>query len=174
MNGSAKVNWKQKKGDVLTGIAHLYQRSDYIYEYACDRVCVCVQRFMQLSICISFSMINSISFNCIDKLLVFFLSKQARAFDLRGNTDLKRSHYVRSTFAINCWNLIIEFVTKQQKDKNIFRPKTADDLREFLNKWDIGKKTQQKRNPHMHMYICMYMHISLHKFICAYLRVCVY
>lgn len=25
----------------------------------------------------------------------------------------------------------------------------------------------------MHMYICMYMHISLHKFICAYLRVCV-
>lgn len=104
-------------------------------------------------------MINSISFNCIDKLLVFFLSKQARAFDLRGNTDLKRSHYVRNTFAINCWNLIIEFVTKQQKDKNIFRPKTADDLREFLNKWDIGKKTTEKKPTHAYVHMYVYAHL---------------
>lgn len=71
----SKSKLKAKKGDVLTGIAHLYQRSDYIYEYACDRMCVCVcaafYAIIDLAICISFSMINSISFNCIDKLLVF-------------------------------------------------------------------------------------------------------
>lgn len=56
-------------------------------------------RFMQLStqimmkgvfaICISFSIIISLTFNCIDKLMhlrfVFFSKLGTRAFDLRGN-----------------------------------------------------------------------------------------